>query len=104
MTAPIREEITLISKFKPRQGMEQRLFDELQSVAAAGRQEAGNRLYILHRSRDETDGTILLYVIWANQAAWDFHVQTKPFLNFIAMSDEILIEPLEYNIWSEVSR
>ncbi len=104
MTTAIREEITLISKFKPRPGMEQRLFDKLQSVAAAGRRESGNRLYILHRSREETDGTILLYVIWANQAAWDFHVQTEPFLDFIAMSEEILSEPLEYNIWSEVSR
>ena len=68
MTVPIREEITLISKVKPRPGMERRLFDALQSVAA-GRGETGNRPYILHRSREETDGTILLYVIWANQAA-----------------------------------
>lgn len=104
MTAPIREEIVLISKFKPRSGMEKRLFDELQSVAAAGREEEGNRSYLVHRSREETDGTILLYVVWADQAAWDFHTRTKPFLDFIAMSDEILSEPFEYSIWSETSR
>lgn len=104
MSAEIKEEITLISKFKPRTGMEERLFAELQIVAAAGREEAGNRLYILNRSREQTDGTILLYVIWANQAAWDFHMQTKPFLNFMAMSEEILAEPIEVNLWSEVSR
>ena len=101
MTVPIREEITLISKFKPRPRMERRLFDALQSVAA-GRGETGNRPYILHRSREKPTARFCSALFGQIRRRGIFTF--KPFLDFAAMSDETLIEPLEYNIWSEVSR
>lgn len=93
----------LVSRFKPRSGMETALYDELYEIAQQSRQEAGCQLYIMHQSLDD-QGTILLYVIWESQAALDSHQQTDYFKQFIAKSDTLLIEPIDVSLWSEVSR
>lgn len=98
-----QEPFVLLSRFKPRSGMEMALYNELYEIAQQSRQEAGNRLYVMHQSLDD-HATILLYVVWENQAALDFHQQTDYFKQFIAKSETLLAEPIEVTLWSEVSR
>ena len=98
-----QEPFVLLSRFKPRSGMETALYDELSKIAQKSRQEAGNRLYVMHRSLND-QATILLYVVWTNQAALDFHQQTDYFKQFMAKSDTLLAEPIDVSLWSEVSR
>jgi len=98
-----QEPFVLVSRFKPRTGMETALFDELYKIAEQSRQEAGNHLYVMHQSLDD-QATILLYVVWASQAALDFHQQTNYFKQFMAKSDALLAEPIDVTLWSEVSR
>ncbi len=100
----MREEpIVLVSRFKPQAGMETALYNKLYEIAQQSRQEAGCQLYVMHQSLDD-QATILLYVVWENQAALDFHQTTNYFKQFIAQSDTFLAEPIDVSLWSEVSR
>jgi quinol monooxygenase YgiN len=93
----------LVSRFKPQAGMEVELYNELVEIAQQSRQEAGCQLYMMHQSLDD-QATILLYVVWENQAALDFHQQTSYFKQFIIKSDILLAESIDVSLWSEVSR
>jgi len=57
----------------------------------------------MHQSLDD-QATILLYVVWENQAALDVHQQTDYFKQFIAKSNTLLAEPIDVSLWNEVSR
>jgi quinol monooxygenase YgiN len=100
----MREEpIVLVFRFKPRSGIETTLHNELYEIAQQSCQEAGCQLYIMHQSFDN-QATILLYIIWENQAALDFHQKTNYFKQFIAKSNTLLSESINVSLWSEVSR
>ncbi len=93
----------LVSRFKPQPGIATTLYEALSEIAQQSRQEAGCQLYIMHQSLDD-QATILLYVVWENQAALDLHQQTDYFKQFIAKSNTLLAEPIDVSLWSEVSR
>jgi quinol monooxygenase YgiN len=100
----MREEpIVLISRFKPQAGMRTALYNELYEIAQQSHQEFGCQLYIMHQALGD-QATILLYVIWENQAALGFHQQTDYFKQFIAKSDAFLAESIDVSLWSKVSR
>jgi quinol monooxygenase YgiN len=93
-------EVRVIAKFVARKGKETQLRSLMQSMLAPTRAEAGCKLYELYES--DTRGRFFYYERWASQAALDQHIATPHFRQLKETSAELVAEPFEINILSEI--
>jgi quinol monooxygenase YgiN len=93
-------EVRVIAKFVARKGKENQLRSLMQSMLAPTRAEAGCKLYELYES--DTRGRFFYYERWASQAALDQHIATPHFRQLKETGAELVAEPFEINILSEI--
>ena len=93
-------EVRVIAKFVARKGRENQLRSLMQSMLAPTRAEAGCKLYELYES--DTKGRFFYYERWASQAALDQHIATPHFRQLKETGAELVAEPFEINILSEI--
>lgn len=80
--------LTVIATLRAKAGLEQTLFEELSSLLAPTRAEAGCVIYDMHRSIDEP-GTFMFFEIWESRPHWDAHMQTPHLTAFAARQADL---------------
>jgi quinol monooxygenase YgiN len=95
------EPLTVIARVRAKVGQESRLRQELQSLVAPTRAEAGCINYDLHQSR--TDPALFaLYENWTSQAALDAHFQTPYLQAFFKLVPELADGPSDITKWTKM--
>lgn len=79
--------------FKAKQGKETELRSELHTGARASWNEVGVRGYSVHELMDQP-GTFMNIEIYADESAFQAHLDTPHVKSFIAKLDDLLSEPL----------
>lgn len=94
--------ITVLARFKAREGKQDEARQALLSLVAPTRAEEGCINYDLHQSTD--DGTrFMFYENWESRAALDNHLQMPYIGELQAKSEELFAEPVELTIWEMIS-
>ena len=93
-------EVRVIAKFVARKGKENQLRSLMQGTLTPTRAEAGCKLYELYES--DTKGRFFYYERWASQAALDQHIATPHFRQLKETGAELVAEPFEINLLSEI--
>lgn len=94
-------EIRVIARFVARKGKEDQLKALLQGMLTPTRAEHGCKLYELYES--DSKERLYLYETWESQSALDEHIATPHFGNLKETVGELLAEPFEVNILSEIT-
>jgi len=93
MTDISPDQIQLIAHLVPKPGKEKALADAILAIVPDVLKEPGCLGYTAHESR-ERPGTIVMYEVWADQAAIDAHGKGPSLGQLAARFDELLAEPL----------
>lgn len=94
--------VTVLARIKAKQGVEEKVKQELLSLVGPTRAEAGCINYDLHQSM-ENKSFFMLYENWVSKKALDEHL-TMPYLKaFMEKAKEILAEPAEISLWERMS-
>jgi len=86
-------QIQLIAYLVAKPGKEEALKDAILEIVPAVREESGCIAYLPHVSRDHA-ATVVMYEVWADQAALDAHAKGPNLSQLAARFDELLDEPL----------
>ena len=95
------EPLTVVARVRANSGQEARLRQELQSLVAPTRAEAGCLRYDLHESTTEP-GWFLLYETWRTAADLDAHFQTPYLKAFFQIVSELANGPSEITKWTKL--
>jgi len=87
------DEICLVARLKAKPGQEAALAEAVTAIVPKVRAEPGCLGYTAHVSREE-EGTVVMYEVWADQAALDAHTRAPALSSLAARFDELLSEPL----------
>lgn len=94
--------ITVLARIKAKDGMEGRVKQELTSLVAPTRSEAGCINYDLHQATDDKS-LFLFYENWISKKALDEHLEMPYIKAFVEKADELLGEPIEITLWEMIS-
>ncbi len=94
--------ITVEAKIKAKPGMEDKVREELLSLVASTRKEAGCMNYDLHQS-PEDKSLFMFYENWRSKKDLDEHIRTPHFLAFEEKAGELLAEPPTITLWKMIS-
>ncbi|MBN2131589.1 MAG: antibiotic biosynthesis monooxygenase [Sedimentisphaerales bacterium] len=95
--------VTVIARFKAKEGKVEELESVLMDLIAPTREEPGCVSYVLHHAQDDPR-SFLFVENWASQMALDEHLE-KPYLKaLVARADELLAEPLDVSLWHQILR
>lgn len=86
-------QIQLIAYLVAKPGKEQALIDAVLAIVPDVRKEPGCIAYLPHVSR-EHPGTVVMYEVWADQAALDVHGTGRNLQSLAAKFGDLLGEPL----------
>jgi quinol monooxygenase YgiN len=86
--------LTIIARFKAKPGMEAQVKQDLIDMIAPSQAESGCITYDLHQDTQDSS-VFVLYEIWQNQAALDFHLETPYFKHIKKAFETTLAEPFE---------
>jgi len=93
--------LTVIARIKAKPGMENRVRQELEKLLAPTRIEQGCINYDMHQSTSEP-ALFLFHENWTTEADLDRHLRAPHIQNWIALSDQLLAEPIEITRWTRV--
>jgi len=96
------QKVTVLARFRAKPGLEQRVRQEILSLVAPTRAEAGCFNYDLHQS-SEDPAQFVLYENWRSKKDLDEHLAMPYLAAFLAKADQILAEPVEITLWQMVS-
>jgi quinol monooxygenase YgiN len=94
--------VTVLAKFKAKEGLEEKVKQEIMARVAPTRSEAGCINYDLHQSSDDKR-IFMLYENWVNKKLLDEHLQMPYLQSLIAAADELFSEPIEISLWEMTS-
>lgn len=94
--------VTVLAQIRAREGMEERVEQELLALVAPSRQDAACIDYNLHRSQDDKT-VFMFYENWTSREALDEHL-SMPYLDaFDEAVEGMLAEPIEITLWEMIS-
>jgi quinol monooxygenase YgiN len=93
-------EVRVIARAVAREGKAEELGTLLAGMVAPTRIEAGCTFYELYTSN--ISGLLYFNELWESQAHLDAHMATSHFTTIFAKAKELLAEPLEVNLLTEV--
>ena len=96
------KKVTVLARFKAREGLEEKAKQEIMARVAPTRSEAGCINYDLHQSSDDKR-MLMLYENWVSKQALDEHLQMPYLQSLIAAADDLFSEPIEITLWEMVS-
>jgi quinol monooxygenase YgiN len=85
----MNKQITLIVPVEAKPGKRDEVYKRLCELAQLTRQEEGNIEYIPHEVTGESN-SFLIYELWRDQNALDFHMEQDYLKNFVADSKDLL--------------
>jgi quinol monooxygenase YgiN len=96
------QKVTVVAKLRAKEGMEDRVKQELMTMVEETRKEKGCINYDLHV--DDTDkGTFLFYENWVSKMALEHHFETPHFRRLRSLTEELFAVPTEINLMKMVS-
>lgn len=93
--------VTVIACHRAKPGREPALRDALLAVRAPTRAEKGCINYDLHISPDDP-GLLVFHENWESKEDLDAHLQSPHIDAFRAVAPDLLAEPPDITLWSEV--
>jgi quinol monooxygenase YgiN len=96
------KKVTVLAKFKAKEGLEEKVKQELMARVAPTRAETGCINYDLHQSPDDKR-LFMLYENWVSKKALDEHLQMPYLQSLIGAADELFSEPIEIALWGMTS-
>jgi quinol monooxygenase YgiN len=97
----MKGKVTVIAYHRAKPGKERALRAALLAVCAPTRGERGCLNYDLHVSSNDP-GLLVFHENWASQADLDAHLASPHIAAFRAIAPELLAEPANITLWSEV--
>ena len=93
--------VTVLAIFTAKAGFEKKLSQEAQALLEPTRQEEGCINYNLHQDSGDP-ARLMFHENWRSQQDLDEHLQ-KPYLTrFLALTEELLAEPVQLTLWHEI--
>jgi quinol monooxygenase YgiN len=93
--------ITVIAELRAREGIEQKVSEELKALIAPSRSEPGCITYNLHQAADNKS-LFMVYECWKSKKDFDEHLQ-KPYLKaLLEKADDLLAEQVKLTLWKLV--
>ncbi len=93
--------VTVIAYHRAKPGKERALRDALLAVCAPTRAEKGCINYDLHAAPDDP-GLLVFHENWTSKADLDAHLASPHIDAFRAIAPELLSEPPNITLWSEI--
>jgi quinol monooxygenase YgiN len=93
MTETNDHQVQLVAYLVAKPGQEQALRDAITAIVPDVLREPGCITYAAHSQADQP-GTVVMYEVWADQAALDTHAAGPAFGRLAARFDALLGEPL----------
>ena len=97
------KKVTVVARFKAKQGMEETVRQEIMALVEPTRSEPGCINYDLHQSVDDKS-VFMLYENWVSKKDLDEHLEMPYLKDLKAKADQILAEPLEVALWEMISQ
>lgn len=92
------DQVTVIARIKAKRGMESRVKDELTKLLEPTREEEGCINFDMHESLDDAS-QFMFHENWTSEAALRRHFETPHIRNWVALTAELLAEPLDVTTW-----
>jgi quinol monooxygenase YgiN len=93
--------VTVIAYHRAKPGKERALREALLAVCAPTRREKGCINYDLHVSQDDP-GLLVFHENWRSRADLDAHLSSPHIDAFRAIAPDLLAEPPNITLWTEV--
>lgn len=91
-------EVTVVALISARNGREEQVARELESLVGLARGEHGCLQYDLHQAADDPR-TFMSYERWRSQGDLDSHLARPHMVGFLERSDELLDTFPELTVW-----
>jgi len=95
--------VTVLARFKAKEGMEEQLKQAIMACVAPTRAEAGCINYDLHQLVDDK-GKLVLYENWRSKEDLDVHLEMPYLRELKVKAGELCSEPIEITLWKMVSK
>jgi len=95
------KKLSILARIKAKQGMEEKVKEELISLATPTRSERGCINYDLHQST-ENKSLFMLYENWVSKKDLDEHLAMPYLRRFMEKAKEILAESVEITLWDKI--
>ncbi|WAC08429.1 MAG: putative quinol monooxygenase [Thermodesulfobacteriota bacterium] len=93
--------VTVVARIKAKEGLEDKVKQELINLLIPTRSEEGCINYDLHQSIQD-NSLFLFYENWKTEEDLKRHLENQPLKNFLKQVDELLGEPLDVTLWSKI--
>ena len=93
--------VTVVARIKAKEGLEERVKQELINLLAPTRSEEGCISYDLHQSVHDKS-LFLFYENWKTEDDLKRHLENLPLKNFLKQVEELLTEPPDVTLWSKI--
>ena len=93
--------LTVIAQFKAKPGKESQVRQELLSLVAPSRKDAGCLNYDLHRGLDDP-ALFLFHENWSSKAHLDAHLQKPDLQAVLTKVSQLVAEPPQVTLWEKI--
>ncbi len=93
--------LTVVAQFQAKPGKETAVRQELLSLVAASRKDAGCLNYDLHQGQ-ENPALFLFHENWASKAHLDAHLQKPDLQAVLARVQQLVTEPPQVTLWKTI--
>ena len=94
--------LTVVAQFKAKPGKESQVRQELLSLVAPSRRDAGCLNYDLHQALDNP-ALFLFHENWTSKALLDQHLQKPDLQAVLARLGQLVAEPPQITLWENIS-
>ena len=94
--------LTVVAQFKAKPGKESQVRQELLSLVAPSRQDAGCLNYDLHQALGNP-ALFLFHENWTSKALLDQHLQKPDLQAVLARLGQLVAEPPQITLWENIS-
>jgi quinol monooxygenase YgiN len=93
--------LTVVAQIKAKPGQESRVRQELLSLVAPSRKDAGCLNYDLHQAQDNP-ALFMFHENWDSKAHLDQHLQKPAFQAVLARVGQLVAEPPQITLWGKI--
>jgi len=96
------KKVTVVARIRAKEGMEEKVKQEIMALVSPTRSEKGCINYDLHRSI-ENKSLFMLYENWVSKEDLDKHLSMPYMRAFMEKADRILAEPAGVTLWEMIN-
>jgi quinol monooxygenase YgiN len=96
------KKVTVVARIRAKEGMEEKVKQELMALVSPTRSEKGCINYDLHQSV-ENKSLFMFYENWASKRDLDEHLEMPYMKSHMEKASEILAEPGDITLWEMIS-